>query len=186
MKNPYLIILQGRPATGKTTIGKFIANSLHIPFISRDVYKETMYDAFGDKNQNTVKWSQALGATSFEIVYLVLKQILGSGNSCVVETAWIPTYAEQNIRNLLLEAEVTCIQIYLYCNDDIRANRFKERADTNRHIAHMDPVRIESGYCTKEDKHPKLNISGHCIEIDTTDINKINLQKIVDSINTLL
>jgi len=186
MNSQYLVLLQGRPATGKTTIGKEIATNLQIPFFSRDTFKETMFDSFGTGNEESVDWSKKIGAVSFELTYAVIDEVLLSGNSCVVETAWVPSFAEGKIKKILESSNSKFVQVYCFCDDIVRERRFHSRAHSDRHSAHMDSLRIEQEKKSIEDKHPKLNIDGNTIDIDTTDFNQVNILEIIWDIKSFL
>ena len=41
---PYIVIIAGIPASGKTTYARHISSKLHIPFIGKDAIKEKLYD----------------------------------------------------------------------------------------------------------------------------------------------
>lgn len=181
-----LILLQGLPATGKTTLGKQIAEALHIPFFSRDAYKELLFDVFGESDK-TVVWSRKLGAASFELIYLTIETILKSGNDCVVETYWDAKFAEPRLKDLFERYNVQCIQIFCKASVEELAKRFEDRSNTTRHEAHMDTQRIDTGYLTQvfdvnNERNKPLNLSCKLIELDTTDFTKINLRQIVDEI----
>ena len=47
-----LIIIIGELASGKTTYGKMISNTLKIPFFSKDEIKEILYDSLNRDNLN--------------------------------------------------------------------------------------------------------------------------------------
>jgi len=42
-----IFIMQGGPATGKTTVGQRLARSLKIPYFSKDGVKEPIFDDVG-------------------------------------------------------------------------------------------------------------------------------------------
>ena len=181
-----LILIQGLPATGKTTLGKQIAEALHIPFFSRDAYKELLFDAFGESEQG-VAWSRKLGAASFELIYLTIETILRSGNDCVVETYWDAKFAEPRLKDLFERYNVRCVQIFCKASVDELAKRFEERSNTTRHAAHMDMQRIDTGYLSRvfdvnNERNKPLNLSCKLIEIDTTDFEMIDVQHIVEEI----
>lgn len=182
MEKATLILLQGRPATGKTTIGKKIAAFLGMPFFSRDDFKETIYDALGEENNNTIEWSKYIGALSFELLYRTMENILISNNSCVVETAWFPPLAEPKIKKILSLTHTNFLQIYLYCDSGVRDERFSKRAETARHPAHMDILRIGSGLKTDEENHPMLNIEGDVIKVDTTHFDRLDITNLLENI----
>lgn len=186
MKSAYVILLQGRPATGKTTIGRQIAAALELPFISRDTYKEVLFDAFGSNNEESIEWSKKIGAASFELTYTVINQVLSSGNSCIVETTWIPLFAEKVLKDILKRSNAGFIQVYCHSSDTVREERFNSRAHSDRHPAHMDRLRIEKGNRTKKDKHPKLDIKGFCIDIDTTHFDQVDIPEIISKVKSHL
>ncbi|MFZ4462043.1 MAG: AAA family ATPase [Patescibacteria group bacterium] len=39
-----LIIITGLPCTGKTTLGRKLAEELRLPFVSKDDFKELLFD----------------------------------------------------------------------------------------------------------------------------------------------
>ena len=181
-----LILIQGLPATGKTTLGEKIAEALHLPFFSRDAYKELLFDTFAESEQ-TVAWSRKLGAASFELIYLTIETILKSGNDCVVETYWDAKFAEPRFRELFERYDTQCVQIFCKANVEELAKRFENRSNTTRHAEHMDTQRIETGYLTHEfdtnnERNRPLDLSCKLIEVDTTDFEKIDVQQIIEEI----
>ena len=42
---PYIILIAGVPASGKTAYARHVAEKLHIPFIGKDNIKEKLYDS---------------------------------------------------------------------------------------------------------------------------------------------
>lgn len=50
MEKPYLLIVTGRPGTGKTTFAKTLGEALFMPVISRDQIKEGYVHTFGKKH----------------------------------------------------------------------------------------------------------------------------------------
>ena len=69
--NPYLIIVAGIPASGKTTDAKHIAEKLHIPLIGKDLIKEKLYDAIRydtSKRENL----RLYGAASYSVFFTLL------------------------------------------------------------------------------------------------------------------
>ena len=44
---PMLLVVTGLPCTGKTTLGKYLASQLKLPFIHKDGIKETLFDLLG-------------------------------------------------------------------------------------------------------------------------------------------
>lgn len=53
-----VLIVNGLPASGKSTLGRWLADRLSWPFISRDTLKEPVFDALGIRDRET---NRALG-----------------------------------------------------------------------------------------------------------------------------
>lgn len=52
-ETPLLLVVSGPPASGKTSIAEELAARLRIPFISKDTFKERLYEAFGSGEERT-------------------------------------------------------------------------------------------------------------------------------------
>jgi predicted kinase len=182
----HLILLHGLPATGKTTLGRQIADKLGVPFISRDRYKEKLYEVL-ENGDGGIEWSRQLGAASFEIVYAVLEDLCQAGTDCVVETYWTPKFAEPKLNDLISRYQINSVQIFCHADATVLAKRFADRAKTTRHPAHMDEIRLATTNTDLDYNHQHpgnipLNIPGPCLTLDTTDPKKINLEILLKTI----
>lgn len=184
MNPPTLIIIHGLPATGKTTLGQAIADKLHLPFLSRDAFKERLFDSMNIENPD-VAWSRRLGAASFEMTYLAIEQLLSVGMSCITETCWTPKFAEPVFSKMIANYQPNLIQIFVKSDSNTRLERYKTRAETDRHQAHMDLDRLKTQDNNSKDASPTnspLNLPGLLIEIDTTDFSVVDIDSIVERI----
>ena len=80
---PALIIVSGAPGTGKTTLGRRIAGSLGIPYIGKDLIKESLFDSLGTRDR---EWSMRLGVASIELLFKLIESHLMLGQSLVAES----------------------------------------------------------------------------------------------------
>lgn len=181
----YLIILHGLPATGKTTLGRQLADTLNIPFISKDTYKEKLYETFGN-HDDSLQWSRQLGAASFEVVYTILEELCRAGTSCVAETFWNPDFAEPRLNDLIARYHAHCVQIFCETEAQELATRFSQRAATTRHAAHMDQQRLANNHhdiISATHPHNRvLRLDGEVIKINTTEFAKLNPKDILHAI----
>lgn len=186
---PVLILIHGLPATGKTTLGEEVAKKLGFPFFCRDHYKEELFEMLGEQDGST-DWSRKLGAASFLITYLTVEKILASGTSCVAETYWTPEYAESKISDIAKRTNAKIIQVFCSAEENVRKERFKNRAETDRHPAHMDTKRLKEGANDNNWAHNAndipLDILCELIKVDTTDFTKVEIQGIVQRIQNLI
>ena len=80
--SPLVILVNGLPATGKTTLARRLATDLRLPLLAKDAIKETLFDTLGWSDR---VWSRRLGAVTFTLLYMLLEEQLRAGRSCVVE-----------------------------------------------------------------------------------------------------
>jgi len=63
---PVALIITGAPASGKSTLGRQLAAALSLPYLSKDLFKETLFDSLGWQDR---AWSQRLGGTSMALLF---------------------------------------------------------------------------------------------------------------------
>ncbi len=79
---PRLVLVTGLPGTGKTTVGQRIADHFRWPFITKDRFKELIFDGLGWSDK---AWSLKVSATVHRIMDYVIEEELKAGRSIVVE-----------------------------------------------------------------------------------------------------
>lgn len=76
------VLVAGFPATGKSTLAAALSKELSIPLFSKDSIKEKLYDTVGFHSRAE---KVALGVGSMEILYYCAGQVLGTGQSVILE-----------------------------------------------------------------------------------------------------
>jgi predicted kinase len=165
---PILILICGAPCTGKTTLGKRVAEDLDWPFISKDDIKEILFDHLGWQDR---AWSRRLSLASFDILYHILDAQLKAGRPLVIEANFRPPWATQRFQALKRRYNFVPIQIFLTAETAVILERFKQRAASGeRHPGHVDEVYIkELRESLEEGVYRPLDIGGHLLELDATD-----------------
>ena len=74
MRERVLIIVSGAPGTGKTTLARQVATDLRIPYLGKDLIKETLFDSLGTRDR---AWSAKLGAASIVLLFKMIESHLG-------------------------------------------------------------------------------------------------------------
>ena len=170
-----LVIINGIPGTGKTTIAKPLAYQLGFPLISKDTIKEFLFDTIGVGDR---EWSKMLGKASSEFLYSLADDLLSRGHSIVVESAFEHEFASPAIQKYIDKYKPEVYEIYCTTEKDIRRKRFEDRNKLGeRHAGHFDHV----NYLNENEPEPLEKYSaielGKLIEIDTTyqqvDINSL-------------
>ena len=127
-----------------------------------------------------MEWSQALGATSFDVLYATIKSILQGQQSCVVDAYWNPERAAPQIHRILEKTGAGCVQIFCYADLEILMKRFTERAKTDRHPAHMDTARA---YPNHPERNKPLDLPGKLLIVDTTDFSNVSIPDIINKLS---
>lgn len=185
MKKPFVIIVNGPPGTGKTTLGQKIAEEFQLPFFSKDKIKHAIFDSLGVKD---LKWSMQIGAAAYKVLYNLMSSLLSAKVPFVVESNFDPKFDDKNFIELKKENGFFPIQIMCKTDGKVLFERFKQRAESgNRHPGHAEHLCYNEfkgvllkGYCNP------LNIGGKIIEVDTTDFRKMNHEGIYCRIRKLI
>jgi predicted kinase len=157
---PKLIIIQGAPASGKTTISRDLVQRLDgVLLVSKDSIKEFLFDnqPSGDRD-----WSRMLGKASIAAMYEITKVFLANGRHVMLESAFDAEYAREDIKRL--NADV--FEVYCRCDEDKIIERFKARATSERHPGHLDDMADYDGEAIRRFQPIGL---GTTRIIDTTD-----------------
>ena len=183
MTKPLLLIISGPPCTGKTTLGKSLAQEFHLPFINKDGFKEILFDRLGWSDR---AWSKKLGVASMDILYSVLEAQLRAEQSCIVESNFRPEFDTQRFLELKEVYNFEPFQIQCTCDGPTLLQRFKQRAESSssrRHPGHGDQLNYEefTPGLLKGRLSP-LEIGGTLYEVDTTDFRSLDYKKIIDTI----
>lgn len=84
-QKPKLVIVTGRPGSGKTTLAKELGKTLNLPVVSRDEIKEGYVNTFGIKHDELPKDANK---TATEIFFKSIKFLLENNISVIAEAAF--------------------------------------------------------------------------------------------------
>lgn len=171
---PTLIIVTGLPATGKTTIARYLSLQLLIPVFHKDDIKELLFDQLTAEVQTS---SSLLGRTSFALLELTAQRMLEAGNSVIIEGNYSQaSYTDQLVR-LAINFQADLIQVWCNCEEVVRQQRFVDR-HSSRHPTHAQNGPSSKGTGSQQ----SLSMPGLLIEVDTTDWEKVDLADIADQV----
>lgn len=156
-----IIIIQGQPATGKTTLARRLARDIDATLVEKDTIKEFFSDYVGIGD---LLWSHALGKAAIKTVYALLEVVAASKKVTIVESAFWAEMARQEIRAIAEKNDAQVLELYCTLDETERQRRFQQRiVSGERHQGHADNAIAAAD--TK--KYEPLNI-GTSITVDTT------------------
>jgi predicted kinase len=181
MNIPLLVVVTGRPASGKTTLAHILTKELKCPLLSRDELKEGYVNTIGlEHNQldNSVTWH--IYDTFFEAIELLISK----GISIIVEAAFQDNLWRPKLLKLLGKAEIRVI--LCKTSPALAKARFANRLldDPRREIFHGDKsfdLENEENVLMTEN-YEAVHIDVPTLQVDTTK----NYQPTIDLIITFI
>lgn len=127
-----LLIVNGLPATGKTSLARAIGGALGWPVLHKDDYKEVLFDALGF---GTRERSRELGVATLALLYHTADVILAARGALILECNFHPAAAAPRLRAMLSQHGSRAAQVFCHCDPTLRFERFYGRS---RHPGHVD------------------------------------------------
>lgn len=182
MKSKRIILINGLPATGKTTLGGKIAREFNLPFFNKDGIKETLFDSLGWRDR---AWSQQLSQASYQIIYYFIESLLRAGHTFVVESNF-SSKNQASLRALFGKYHVECLQIMCVTQGDVLYKRYVARAG-RRHPGHVDEATFaEFEPVLRQGRTEPLDLPGSLLEIDTTDFSRVDAAAVLQRVRAFL
>lgn len=176
MQSPYLILVTGLPASGKSTLARELARLLRAPLIGKDMIKEPLLDVLGGADGGH---SRLLSAASFAVLFSVARELLARGLSLIVEGNFRPGEHERALLDALPPG-IAILQVLCRVPESERIERLQRRAtDTGRHAGHRDaarsPVADQGGFLELPGR--RIAVAGYassCEELAASIVADVN------------
>lgn len=170
--------MTGIPASGKSTIGRAIAEALAVEMLDKD---EILEDLFKDRGVGDLEWRTALSRAADDI----LRDRALRSKSSVIVSWWLhpaSTNTSGTSIHWLSELQGNLIEVPCVCDPTIAADRFKSRT---RHPGHLDRVRTPSNLLETFAQHASLGPLriGRLLEVNTG--GNVDLADVLKSIAAL-
>lgn len=164
---PLLVIVSGKPATGKTTLATRLAADLALPLFTKDGVKEALFDAMGVGDR---AWSRRLGAGSMATLYHITATLLAARVSLMVEANFRPAMRAPLYGALAERTGARVAQVWLTAPLDTLLRRFEARAATaGRHPGHVEQANMAEFRALLAAEDTPLPLAGALFTVDTTD-----------------
>jgi predicted kinase len=177
MKNPLVVIISGPPCSGKSTLANKLSRRFSLPLVMKDEIKETLFDELGIEDR---EWSKKLGKVSYKVLFALLRQIVSSGASCIVESNFSNQYDTDNFLEIKNTSPFQVVQIQCKTDGKLLLERFKKRSlSSERHPGHLDHNNIEEfRQLLLKGKLTPLDIDGELLWFDSSDVNNLDYSSI--------
>jgi predicted kinase len=175
-----LIIVNGIPGTGKTTVSRKLATDLRLPLISKDDIKEFLFERLGGDGLEN---SKLLGRIAVDALYLAAEQYANGGKDLIIENAFWYSFAHDTIARIAKKASVEIIEVYCKATVDVYQARILQRQKNGeRNAVHLDYPQLET---EAKEKYAPLGL-GRTVEFDTTVLSDAAYASLLSKLSTML
>lgn len=159
-----VIVVSGRPASGKSTLARQLSSSLGLPTISKDLIKEALFESLGSADRES---SIQLGKASFDVLLKLAGQFQLAKVPFILESAF---RANDGIAIQSAVGSAAFLQIYCHAPVEVLIERFVHRADSgSRHEGHADADNIDELRSNLHSgTYAALQLPGRLLRLDTS------------------
>lgn len=165
---PLLLVVSGPPASGKTSIAEGLAERLRIPFVSKDTFKERLYEVLGSEEEV----EEPIERASLAILYSVAAAQLAAGVPVMAESNFDRRSDLEPLRRLQAEQGARLVQVHCSRAREKLLERFVGRVqEGDRHPGHGDEPEDVNEVARKLDAGiwEPLDLPGALIRVDKDD-----------------
>ena len=131
-----IVIINGRPGVGKTTLARRLNDDLGLAWMGKDTIKEFLFDQIGIGDR---AWSRVLGQASATMLMDLLDVMLKNDIDFIVENAFWRDFARKDIGDIAKRYNAECLEIYCFTDEATRIDRFFDRIEKGeRHPGHAE------------------------------------------------
>jgi predicted kinase len=178
---PLLIIIQGAPGTGKSTLAHRLQKDLGIGLVAKDELKEYVFDTVGSSGR---EWSKRLGQLVIPFCYQLTKTVLEDGTSVILESAFYTQYAQAEMSDMLQGVSCRAVELYCHVDERVRQERFKDRTNSGeRHPGHADSA--ETAMLLPTSNYGPLDVCER-IDVDTSEFGNAEYDRLLHLISIKL
>ena len=186
--SPVMVIVNGLPGTGKTSLAEDIARNCRLPLFRKDECKEILFDTLGWSDKD---WSEALDGACYELLWRICATELQAGRSFMIESDFKPEQHAATIARLHDEYDAAAIEILCFAERDVLAERFRERVESgDRHPGHAENdatfLYTEAIPALLNAPEPWLGVTDRRVAVDTTNYERIDPQAVMAWVNESL
>jgi len=161
---PYVVVVSGLPATGKSTLSKRLGRDLSIPVISRDAIFAAVFADIDIPDAPTI-----VPAAITRVINHTLGAILATGGGVVLDGNFNTPQHADGLADMLAVHDARSIEICVWGDPDVLTARFAERADPPLD----DELRPYFEEVLHRPRRPALENATRVLEFDTTEFDAL-------------
>lgn len=176
-----ILVINGLPGVGKTTAAKALAQRLKWPLMTKDMFKESLFDSLGWSDRD---WSRRLSRASMDLLFLWLESEIQAQRACVIESNFECERDTPRLMAIVQHVPVCIVQVHVVCDGATLWQRHQHRGqDGSRHPGHQEgAVAIELRERLLLGREAPLDVPGTYIQVDTTDLQKIDYDAVYHAV----
>jgi predicted kinase len=163
-----VLIITGPPAAGKTTLGVQLARRLGVPFLSKDLLKETLFDQLGWSDR---PWSRRLASASLALMFKIAGALLDAEVSVALESNFYPEWDTSRLRDLGDHHRCRFAQVVCSASGPTLVERYMQRiASGDRHPGHTDSEDLQDivrQLLTQPERWDAMEVDGPVFRVRT-------------------
>jgi glucokinase len=165
------VLVNGIPATGKTSIARAIGARLHLPVLSLDSVKEALFEELGTEDGDR-EYGRALGRASMLAIWSVVAEF--PPDAAVVVEAWFRKPPHDVVLRGLERAGIErWVEVWCHASPDVLAARYAART---RHPGH--PPASYAAELAELALVVQPMALGEVLSVDTADFESVDLDAI--------
>lgn len=136
---PLLVIVTGSPASGKSTLAEKLSESMGLPLLAKDAFKEEIYDNLEGAESAD---SHRLGFVAVRLMHSWSKRLLEKGVPLVLESNFKRSLSVGDLESLFALSRPVLVQC-VAPRDEV-VDRYIERSEEGeRHPVHDDANQVD-------------------------------------------
>ena len=184
-RQPWVLIITGPPASGKSTLGRQLAHRLGVALLSKDLFKEVLFDELGWSDR---EWSRRLGSASIALLCRSALALLEADQSVALEANFYPEWDTDKLRGLAETSRCRFVQVVCTASPRTLVERYRNRGLTGeRHPGHTESENMDETLARLANgRWDALDLEGPVITVDTEVLpSEAQVERIVEQIRVV-
>lgn len=192
---PSLVIINGPPGSGKTTLAPLLADTLQAICISRDAIKKAIFEGWEpthpalqgqDYSPETGGARFNEGKVSWEIFFWALRHTAPLF-PVVAESPFNHAFARRRIEALVQELTIPVIEVFLTAPPALLLRRVEKRAASPDAHAIEARFSLETARGLLENKYdPVLSDPCRRVRVDTRDLSAVDIVSVANDVRRIV